>query len=291
MIEKMNIKDLNIRDPYILSYDGMYYMYGTRSETCWGPAWGFDVYESKDLEEWDGPFEIFKREEGFFADHSFWAPECIAYNGGFYLITTFGFDVNKKGIFILKSDNPKGPFEMYSNQLTPKDWVCIDGSLFFDDEKPLLYFSHSFEDSPEGDMCVVELSPDLKSAVSDAKKIFSAKEAPWARPVPFAKEEFGMDGDVYFTDGPCVFRGDGERLFMTWSSWSEKGYAVGAAVSENGNPYGPWLQQEKPLFPENGGHGMVFKTFEGERKFLLHYPNDKYMERPVIYPLFSGPEF
>ena len=31
--------------------------------------------------------------------------------------------------------------------------------------------------------------------------------------VPFAKIEFGMGGDVYFTDGPCVFRAENE-LYM-----------------------------------------------------------------------------
>ena len=36
--------------------------------------------------------------------------------------------------------------------------------------------------------------------------LFSAAEAKWAKPVPFAKAEFGMDGDVYFTDGPCVVK-------------------------------------------------------------------------------------
>ena len=33
-------------------------------------------------------------------------------------------------------------------------------------------------------------------------QLFSAAEAPWARPIPFAKAEFDMGGDVYFTDGP-----------------------------------------------------------------------------------------
>ena len=70
-----------------------------------------------------------------------------------------------------------------------------------------------------------------------------------------------MDGDVYFTDGPCVFRAENE-LYMFWSSWGTNGYAVGVAKSETGEVNGSWIQQETPVFPENGGHGMVFRDKE-----------------------------
>lgn len=53
------ITEINIRDPYILPHNGKYYLYGTRSETCWGEADGFDCYVSDDFENWDGPTEIF----------------------------------------------------------------------------------------------------------------------------------------------------------------------------------------------------------------------------------------
>ncbi len=280
----MNIRDINIRDPYIMLHEGKYYLYGTRSDACWGPAEGYDCFVSSDLEEWDGPIEIFHRSEDFFSDHCFWAPECIAYHGAFYLITTFGLEGNSKGIFVMKADRPEGPFSLCGEQLTPKDWVCIDGTVFFEKEdEPVLFFSHSFEDSPTGDMCFVRLSADLSHAVGDPVKVFEAAEAPWANPVPFAKEEFGMDGYVYFTDGPCVMRMDDGKLYMTWSSWGTAGYAVGVAVSESGDIKGPWRQLPVPIYPVNGGHGMMFKDCDGTFKFTLHYPNDKYAERPQIY--------
>lgn len=281
----MNIREINIRDPYIMLHDDKYYMYGTRSETTWGLAEGFDCYVSEDLSEWDGPVEIFHRPEGFFSDRAFWAPECICYDEAFYLITTFGEASGRKGVFALKSLSPTGPFEMYSERLTPEDWVCIDGSIYFDDEEPVLLFSHSFEDSPTGDICMVRLSKDLKTAVSEPLKLFEAAEAKWARPVPFAKAEFGIDGDVYFTDGPGVIKMEDGRLYMTWSSWSVCAYAVGVAVSDSGKIEGPWRQLEEPIYPVNGGHGMVFRDKAGELHFTLHYPNDKYLERPVIYLL------
>lgn len=277
----MKVTDINIRDPYILLHSGKYYMYGTRSETCWSKAEGFDCYVSEDSVNWEGPIEIFKRPEGFFADRNYWAPECIYYKDKFYLVTTFGGSNRKKGIYMLCAAKPTGPFEIYSDCITPKDRVCIDGTVYIEDEVPYLIYSNSFEDSPEGDMCLIRLSEDLKHAEGEPIKLFSAGDADWARPVPFAKAEFGIDGDVYFTDGPCVMKVDDGRLHMTWSSWSNNGYAVGVAYSESGGVIGPWIQLKEPLFPENGGHGMLYKDGE-EFKFVLHFPNDKYKERPII---------
>lgn len=278
----MKTSDVNIRDPFILLHENTYYLYGTRSETCWGPADGFDCYVSRNLEDWEGPVEIFHRQEGFFADREYWAPECIFYEGKFYFITTFGGENRKKGIYVLVSGNPTGPFEVYSERLTPEDWSCIDGTVYFENGTPILIFSHSFEDSPSGDMCMIPLTKDLKKADGEPVKLFSAAEAAWARPIPFAKAEFGMDGDVYFTDGPCLIKTEDEKLYMTWSSWSVCGYAVGVAVSESGRTKGPWKQMEEPVFPENGGHGMMFRDLDGNLKFTLHFPNDKYKERPMF---------
>ena len=39
----MKTDEINIRDPYILCDNGIYYLYGTRAETCWGKAEGFDL--------------------------------------------------------------------------------------------------------------------------------------------------------------------------------------------------------------------------------------------------------
>lgn len=279
----MKAQDINIRDPYVLLYEGVYYLYGTRSATCWGEADGFDCYTSSDLEQWDGPFEVFHRTEGFFADRSYWAPECYAHDGKFYLIATLGGTDRKKGVYVLAADSPLGPFSPVSDRpLTPENWACIDGSIFWDEGRPYLLFSHSFEDKPEGDMCAVKLSADLCSAVSEPIKLFSAAEACWTTPIPFAEAEFGMTGDVYFTDGPCIHRMQNGTLVMLWSSWSTQGYAVGTAISRSGTLTGEWEHFSEKLFPRDGGHGMLFRNKEGELIYTLHYPNEKYQEHPTF---------
>lgn len=280
----MKASDINIRDPYILIHEGVYYLYGTRSHTCWGPADGFDCYTSVDLDQWEGPFEVFHRPDGFFANRNYWAPECYFHLGKFYLIATLACEDRKKGIYVLVADHPLGPFKPLGDEsLTPPEWTCIDGSLYWDEtDCPWLLFSHSFEDTPDGDMCAMKLSDDLSCSISEPVVLFRAADVPWAVPIPFAKAEFGMEGDVYFTDGPCVRRMANGSLVMLWSSWSNNGYAVGTAVSAEGDILGPWKHCPETLFPENGGHGMLFCTKEGQLVYTLHYPNEKHRERPVF---------
>lgn len=278
---RMKREEINIRDPYVLVHDGKYYLYGTRSATAWTKADGFDCYVSSDLREFEGPIEIFHRPEGFFSDQNYWAPECYAYNGAYYFVTTLGAEDRTLGIYVLKSGSPTGPFEFYADRLTPEEWNCIDGTLYFEGNRPYLIFSRSQQGAEEGDFCLMELSADLKHAVSEPFTLFKAKDAPWAKPFPFSKEEFGIDV-MYFSDGPNLLKLEDGRLYMILSSWSVNGYAVGVAVSEQGVK-GPWALQDEPLYPENGGHGMFFKDVNGRLLFTLHYPNDKYMERPTFW--------
>ncbi len=280
----MKREEINIRDPYVLLYEGTYYLYGTRSESCWGECEGLDCYRSTDLKNWEGPFEVFHRPDGFFADRSYWAPEVYNYNGSFSMLCTFGSTDRKKAVYLLRSAGPLGPFLPVGDKpLTPPHWTAIDGSLCFEGEEPWLVFSHSFEDEPRGDMCAVKLSADLSEPVAEPILLFSAADAPWARPVPFAKAEFGMDGDLFFTDGPCIYRMPDGSVECLWASWSDRGYAVGAAVSDNGSIIGPWKHQEERFFPENGGHGMLFEDKSGRLLYTLHYPNDRYKEHPVFF--------
>ncbi len=191
---------------------------------------------------------------------------------------------------MLRADSPLGPFIPYSDRLTPENWTCIDGTVYFEGNIPWLIFSHSFEDSPNGDMYAMQLSADLKTAAGKPVKLFSAAEAEWAKPAAFAKENSGISGRAYLSDGPCIVKVNDEKLYMTWSSWGTNGYAVGVAISDSGQVQGPWRQTTPPIFPENGGHGMVFRDYQGSLRFVLHFPNDLYKERPKFMKLLLDQE-
>ena len=66
-----------------------------------------------------------------------------------------------------------------------------------------------------------------------------------------------------------------------------KNHTVGAAVQrfENGKLTDRWIHEKTPLFSRDGGHGMVFRTFEGQLMFTYHTPNNTPFERPAFLPL------
>jgi hypothetical protein len=74
------------------------------------------------------------------------------------------------------------------------------------------------------------------------------------------------------------------KLYMTWTSGGYEGYTCGIAISESGKLAGPWKQQAEPLYRNDGGHGMIFKTFDGKIMLILHSPNNA-NSRPRIFEM------
>ncbi|MNP70075.1 hypothetical protein D3C76_1662610 [compost metagenome] len=48
---------------------------------------------------------------------------------------------------------------------------------------------------------------------------------------------------------------------------------------------GPWVHQPEPLYRDDGGHGMLFRTFGGQLMLALHAPNRTPEERPLFIPV------
>ncbi len=274
----MKLSDINIRDPFILTYEGKYYMYGTRAKNTWihkeGPGYGFDVYESYDLVEWSQPISIFEAREDYWGKFQFWAPEVHLYNGKFYLLASFKSDVACRGTAILVCDTPNGKFAPLSRgAVTPKDWECLDGTLYVEDGTPYMIFCHEWTQISDGEVCAIELSRDLSCAVGKPFTLWKASMAkPWVTP---------YDTENYVTDGPFVMNLDGE-LICLWSSFGKGGYVEAISRSENGKISGKWTIDEKLLFEKDGGHGMIFKDLSDNLCFTYHSPNETPFERPSI---------
>ena len=274
----MLMSEINIRDPFILPDGGRYYMYGTRGATCWGLATGFDVYVSDDLKTWSDPHVCFERTPDFWADRNYWAPEVHKYNGKYYMLASFKNEPDFRGTQILISDSPMGPFKPHSaGPVTPRDWSCLYGTLYIDDDGvPYMVFCHEWSQIVDGGMCVMRLSDDLTHSVGDVVTLFHASEPSWAL----------RDAKGWVTDGPFIYKTAGGRLIMIWSSGAAHGYCEAISYSDNGI-MGPWKHDERLLFSNDGGHGMLFKTNEGQLTFVMHQPNKTPMERPHLISVFE----
>lgn len=282
----MKREEINIRDPFVLVDEGKYYLYGTRSETAWTDAEGFDVYVSEDLENWTPAKEIFRRTPDFWATSNFWAPECIRIDESYYMAATFGGSTRKKGIQILKAASAEGPFvPLTKYPVTPAEWNCLDGTFYHEKNGAVwLVFSHSVPEEPRGAICAAPLNTSMTKFTSKPKILFYMATVSWAKPIPFAKAEFGVDGDAFFSDGPYLFTAGDGKLCMLFSSWSHHGYAMGIATSSDGTLTGQWLFSEVPIL-DGGGHGMIFSDKNGELLLTYHHPNEPKTEHPVFEPL------
>ena len=277
----MKRTEINVRDPFVLVHGGKYYLYGTRGATCWGPADGFDVYVSEDLENWSEPIVCFHNDGSFWADRNYWAPEVYRYGDAFYMFASFKHPSVHRGTAVLKADSPLGPFRPHSEGcVTPAEWDCLDGTLYVSPEgRPYMVFCHEWVQAGDGEVCAVELTADLKAAVGEPRLLFRASEAPWCKVMHHSS---GVEGCV--TDGPFFWRTADGTLLCLWASFSEGGYTEAVAVSDNGDIDGTFRQVE-PLFMDDGGHGMVFRALDGQLYLTLHSPNATLQERPFFHPI------
>ena len=267
--------DLRIRDPFVLPLpaDGRYLLFGSTG----GSSKGFDCFSSRDLEEWEGPIAAFRPTPDFWANTQFWAPECHVWQGHYYLLATFARDKRERGTQILIADQPDGPYLPHSDgPVTPRGWECLDGTLFIDDvRKPWMVFCREWVQVEDGEMHAIPLSDDLSCAIGAPTFLFRASEASWSTPL-------AVEGDRHnnrVTDGPFLFRTASGPLLLLWSTIGPSGYALGYAVSAEGNIRGPWVQSATPLFAQDGGHGMIFRDFKGRLLLGLHQPNGSSLER------------
>lgn len=275
----LSLSDIRIRDPFILPVpeEGRYYMYGTVESMEPSTHRRFDTYFSKDLKEWFGPMAAFRPDETFWARRNFWAPEVYRYHDRYYMFASFIADGKRRGTQVLVADRPRGPFRPVSGgPITPRDWECLDGTLFVDDDgDPWMVFCHEWVQTKDGEMRAMRLSDDLTKAEGEPVLLFHASEAPWVVNPGF------LDG--YITDGPFLYRAKTGELLMLWSSFGKSGYALGVARSASGKITGPWKQDAEPLFSADGGHAMLFSTFSGQLMLSLHQPNSYLNERAKFF--------
>ncbi len=271
----MKLSELHVRDPFILPFENKYYFLFSPGKYAWDGCEGFYVTVSEDLEDWSEPIKVFTPPEGFWSTNNFWAPELHYYRSAFYIFSAFGAKVgHKRTMQILKADNPLGPFEVWSCPITPNNMNCIDGTLYIENDVPYMIYSREVIDVPDrvGEMRCVELSKDLKEPIGEHMILFKGNEPIWSK----SKEKYlGIDPLCsWVAEGPFFHKTSDGKLLMLWSSHSgPKCYIEAVSYTENGSLFGKWKHCNKFLMDSNGGHGMLFKAFDGNLKFTLHYPN------------------
>ena len=281
---KTNITSL--RDPFVLVEGMTYYLYGSDVSINWREDSNFSCYKNVTGRldgEWLNIGRIVEFPQEAISNR--WAPEVHKYKGGYYLFATYFSDKTKhRGCVIFYSASPEGPFrEITNGQITPKEWDAIDGTLYVDETgQPWLVFVREWISTEDkvGRMAIARLSDDLTHLVSEPVEIFRADSPQWAV------------GNI--TDGCFMYKTSDGQLLMLWSNFNKDGYCVAIARSNNGKIDGEWLMDETLLFSKeicgdaDGGHGMIFKDFQGDLYLAIHSPNwakEQVKERVVFIPI------
>ena len=159
--------DFQIRDPFVVPENGVYYLYESKP---WSGGDGVFVRTSRDLENWTDKKRVLSMPPGVRCT-AVWAPDVHKYKGKYYLFVTIteedglceikpmaeGVDkrrLHPRGTWIFSSYTPDGEFRPVSaGPVTPRDWVCLDGTLVIENGKPYIVFCHEWVQTKIGRMC------------------------------------------------------------------------------------------------------------------------------------------
>ena len=251
----------NCADPYVLEYEGTYYLYGT------GGRSGIKVYTSTDLANWSEAAGV---KDGFALDSAdvwgsfgFWAPEVYHFNDKFYMF----FTVQERNA-VAESDSPLGPFVQYEKKPFHLDIPEIDTHVFTDaDGKRYLYHVRL---NKGNEIWVAELNDDLKSIKEETLTFCFKASQDWEdssrEPYPHAR----------VNEGPFILKHKG-LYYLTYSAnhTANPDYGVGYATSNN--PLGPWTKYEgNPILKGDGkiingpGHHSFTYSPSGQLYMVYH---------------------
>lgn len=280
------LSEINIRDPFILAdkKTNTYYLYCSSTVEINGKQLGgVAVYSSKDLKDWTEKKQVFVVPEDNWGTGTVWAPEVHYYKGKYYLFATLNSSLEWKkakegwpsytfrGTQIFYSDSPEGPFKAFGQMPhTPIERMCLDGTLYVENGVPYMIYCHEWVQTVDGGMNLIQLADDLSKPVSNPINLFCASAAPWSTGLTADDDAHSI---FYVTDGCFLYKTKTNKLLMLWSSFMNGDYALGIAESVTGKITGPWKQMPQPLFNKDGGHGMVFRAFDGKLYLVLHQPN------------------
>ena len=272
----IDLADLPFRDICVMAdpETQTYYMIGfLKSQSS---AQDIVCYQSKDLQNWGGRTTVFYNNGQY--DQS-WAPEFYYLNGGYYMVANLKGNTQAgdlRGCYILKADKANGIYEIISERITPAEWECLDGHLYYEDGIPYMIYCREWTGTSNnnGEMYAVRLKDDLTGVYPGAshKKLFSAKD-----------HKASNDG---ITDGCWMYRASNGDLIMLWSKYVDDKYTIITSRPWLDKVSGYWTHDKGTLFANDGGHPMVFTDFDGNLRIAFHENSgSKGRETPVIYYL------
>lgn len=291
-VKTVPLTELSMSDPFIYP--------DPKTKTYYLTSTGGSLYNSKDLQNWTGPYNVIDLSGTWMQGAFVAAAEIHKFGDKYYYAGTWNnhgvcieqvprrYNVPLNQTQLLVSDKIDGPYLPLVKDSTfclgPTDWDIIDGTLYEENDTIYMVFVHEWTQLIDGTMAYMPLSKDLTHRTAEPTTIFRASEAAWSKEMnSIGEATFGMKMPGWVTDGPQMFRTQTGVLGMLWSSWGVNRYAQGIAYSTSGSIKGPWIQEENAFKGDNSGHGMLFRTFEGQLLYAVHHSEGDGPRKPEIW--------
>jgi xylan 1,4-beta-xylosidase len=259
-IADQTFAQVNIADPFVLHYEGRYYLYGTDDKK---PNAGIPVLVSDDMVNWSGPAgkaegKLALAKGGSYGTKGFWAPFVINYKNRFYMYYT----ANEK-IAVATSESPLGPFVQKEFRPMQDSIKEIDPSVFIDDNgKKYIYFARLIKGNRT---YAAELNDDMLSVKKETIVECISYSQPW---------EVVSGSEWPVTEAPSMLKHQGKYyLFYTANDFRSPAYNVGYAVSDS--PLGPFIKyKQNPLIKQTDnikGTGGCEFVINGSNEIIMFY--------------------
>ncbi len=196
-----------IGDPFVMRYDGKYYLYSSLTGT--NVSNGIPCWVSDNMVDWEFAAWVYgdgTSGSGGEITHTAYAPEVVYYRGYFYMCEA---PKNEKGHYILRADSPTSKFKVVSENIG----LGIDGSFYVDKEGNLYLMSAVPGYAAEGSVFYTPLTVGTDGKVTAGER----------NSIPVAT----MGG---WTEGPGYFERDGyQYLTFTGNHVDSASYRVAYA--------------------------------------------------------------
>ena len=240
-------------DPFLLLWQGRYYLYAT------GAPDGFLVRSSDDLVHWTTHSHCLKAGDGVIGTRGFWAPEILVRDGRLYMVY-----VAEEHLAVAEADSPLGPFRQ-----SKQEWLmerrAIDGH-FFTDVDGTVWLYHVRLGGGNVIWCV-RMTPDLRAVEEESARLLLRAEDEWET------------RDCLVAEGPFVLR-HGGKYYLTYSANHTRSpdYAVGCAVADRPDgpfvrvPYNPILHRTDAVV--GTGHHSFTTTKDGRGLICVYHTHE-----------------
>lgn len=264
-------------DPFILCYEGKYYIYPTTQSgdemqkndfyLTGEEKDGIMVYVSENLTDWECKGYALTNKD-VMGDKWFWAPEVTYKDGKFYMAYSA-----EEHMAVAVANHPLGPFKQEK-----KCWLSeekgIDGHIFIDEDGQVYFYYVRFDNGNK--IMVAKMSEDFLSIDESTETFLIEAEKPWETI------------DCLVTEGPFVLKHKG-MYYLTYSANHTRcqDYAVGYAIADS--PWGPFKKYEgNPILHKKGdivgvGHHSFARLEDGRIlcSYHCHCSKDEFLPRKV----------